>query len=151
MLSTTAVVSPEQMSGNKRLQGKASDIVFKIHKDLMENYQTASDVLKANYPRLIVDIVAILNNGIGTSRKQVSVYRVYDYYLPRKSEPINNVARVDITNIIMDGDVIEHNVNNNDLIQSLVRITGRDSREIEESLARLNKSDIGRIRSLCVN
>jgi hypothetical protein len=151
MLSTTAVVSPEQMSENKRLQGTASDIVFKIYKDLMENYGTASDVLKANYPRIIVDVVAVLNNGIDTSGKQVSVYRTYDYYLSRKSEPINNIARVDVTNIIMDGDVIEHNVNNNDLIQSLVRITGRDSREIEESLARLNKSDIERIRNLCVN
>ena len=151
MLSTTAVASPQKMSGNKRLHGAASDIVFKIYKDLMENYQTASDVLKANYPRIIVDVVAVLNNGIDTSGKQVSVYRVYDYYLSRKSEPISNVARVHITNMIMDGDVIEQNVNNNDLIQSLVRITGRDSREIEESLARLSKSDIGRIKSLCVN
>jgi hypothetical protein len=153
MLSTTAIVSPEHMSGNERLQGTASDIVFKIYKDLIENHETASDILKASYPRIIVDVVAVLNNGIDTSGKQVSVYRVYDYYLSRKSEPVSNIERIDVTNIILDEDkdAIEHNVNNNDLIQSLVRITGRDSREIEESLARLNKSDIGRIRSLCVN
>jgi hypothetical protein len=153
MLSTTAIVSPEQMSGNERLQGTTSDIVFKIYKDLIENYEAASDILKANYPRIIVDVVAVLNNGIDTSGKQVSIYRVYDYYLSRKSEPISNIERVDITNIILDEDkdAIEHDVSSNDLIQSLVRITGRDSKEIKESLARLNKSDIERIRNLCVN
>ena len=45
----------------------------------------------------------------------------------------------------------EHEVSNNDLVQSLVRITGRNGKEIEESLARLNNSDSERIRNLCVN
>ena len=153
MLSTTAIVSTDQMRGNKRLQGTTNNIVFKIYGDLMENYETASDILKANYPRIIVDVIAILNNGVDTSGKQVSVYRVYDYYLSRKTEPISNVAEIDISNIMLDEDkdVIEHDVSNNDLVQSLVRITGRNSKEIKESLERLNKSDIERIRNLCVN
>jgi hypothetical protein len=151
MLSTVAV-SAERMRGNQRLQG-TNDIVFKIYGDLLENYQAASDILKLNYPRIIVDVVAVLNNGIDTSNKQVSVYRIHDYYLSRKSEAISNIAGVSISNTISDEnkDRTEQDISNNDLIRSLVRITGRNSKEIEESLARLNNSDIERIRNLCVN
>jgi hypothetical protein len=142
MLSTAAVISAE-------------GVVFKIYGDLLENYQAASDILKLNYPGIIVDVVAVLNNGIDTSGKQVSVYGVYDYYLSRKSEPVsNNIAGVDISNKITsdeDKNKTERDASNNDLAQSLVRITGRNSKEIEESLARLNNSDIERIRNLCVN
>ena len=157
MLSTAAVVSAEGVRGSKRLpQGTTNDIVFKIYRDLLENYQAASDILKLNYPGIIVDVVAVLNNGIDTSGKQVSVYGVYDYYLSRKSEPVsNNIAGVDISNKIPasdeDKNKTERDASNNDLVQSLVRITGRNSKEIEESLTRLNNSDIERIRNLCVN
>jgi len=155
MLSTAAVISAEGVRGSKRLQGTTNDIVFKIYGDLLENYQAASDILKLNYPGIIVDVVAVLNNGIDTSGKQVSVYGVYDYYLSRKSEPVsNNIAGVDVSNKITSDEgknKIERDASNNDLVQSLVRITGRNSKEIEESLARLNNSDIERIRNLCVN
>lgn len=157
MLSTAAVVSAEGVRGSKRLpQGTTNDIVFKIYGDLLENYQAASDILKLNYPGIIVDVVAVLNNGIDTSGKQVSIYGVYDYYLSRKSEPVsNNIAGVDISNKIPASDEgknkTERDASNNDLVQSLVRITGRNSKEIEESLTRLNNSDIERIRNLCVN
>jgi hypothetical protein len=155
MLSTAAVVSAQGVRGSKRLQGTTNDIVFKIYGDLLENYQAASDILKLNYPGIIVDVVAVLNNGIDTSGKQVSVYGVYDYYLSRKSEPVsNNIAGVDVSSKITSDEgknKIERDASNNDLVQSLVRIAGRNSKEIEESLARLNNSDIERIRNLCVN
>jgi hypothetical protein len=142
------------MRGNERLQGTTNYIIFKIYGDLLENYQAASDTLKVKYPSIIVDVIAVLNNGIDTNGKRVSVYRVYDYYLSRKSEAMGNVvAGVSISNMISDykKDAIEQDISNNDLIQSLVRITGRNSKEIKESMARLNPLDIGRIRSLCVN
>lgn len=155
MLSTAAVVSAEGVRGSKRLQGTTNDIVFKIYGDLLENYQAANDILKLNYPGIIVDVVAVLNNGIDMNGKQVSVYGVYDYYLSRKSEPVSNkIAGVNVSNKITsdeDKNKTERDVSNNDLLQSLVRITGRNSKEIEESLARLNNSDIERIRNLCVN
>jgi hypothetical protein len=157
MLSATAAVSAEGMKENKRLQG-TNDIIFKIYRDLVENYETTNDTLKVNYPRIIVDVVGVLNSGIDMNDKQVSFYQVYDYYLSRKSKPIhnnNNITEVDVSNIIIsDEDKVRTEQvisNKNDLIQTLIRITGRNSKEIEESLARLNKSDIERIRTLCVN
>jgi hypothetical protein len=168
MLSTAAAgISAEGVRGSKSLsQGTTNDIVFKIYGDLLENYQAASDILKLNYPGIIVDVVAVLNNGIDTSGKQVSAYGVYDYYLSRKSEPVSNnnnnniIAGVDVSDKIQASGEEEvknkyktdyDDASNNDLVQSLVRITGRNSKEIEESLTRLNNSDIERIRNLCVN
>jgi hypothetical protein len=155
MLSTAAVISAEGVRGSKRLQGTTNDTVFRIYGDLLENYQAANDILKLNYPGIIVDVVAVLNNGIDMNGKQVSVYGVYDYYLSRKSEPVsNNIVGVDVSNKITsdeDKNKTERDASNNDLVQSLVRITGRNSKEIEESLARLNNSDIERVRNLCVN
>jgi hypothetical protein len=155
LMLAAAAVSAEGIRENKRLQG-TNDMVFKIYRDLMENYQTANDILKVNYPRIIVDVVALLNNGIDMNGKQVSFYGVYDYYLSRKSKPIsNNIAGVDISHIIISGEDkvrTEQDISSKtDLIQTLVRITRRNSKEIEESLARLNKYDIERIRTLCVN
>ena len=152
LMLSAAAVSAEGMRGHKRLQG-TNDIVFKIYRDLMENYETANYILKVNYPRIIVDVVAVLNTGMDMSGKQVSVYRIYDYYLSRKSKPISNVAGVSISNKVSDEDKnrTEHDISKNDLIESLVRITGRNSKKIEELLARLNNSDIERIRNLCLN
>lgn len=155
LILSAAAVPTEGMTGHKKLQG-TNDMVFKIYRDLIENYETTNDILKLNYPRIIVDVVAVLNNGMDMSGKQVSVYGIYDYYLSRKSEPIsNNIVGIDMSDIIIldeAKDRTEHDISSNsDFIQSLVRITGRNSKKIEESLARLNKSDIERIRNLCVN
>lgn len=153
MLSTVAL-SSEGMKKYKSLQGTTNDMVFKIYGDLIENYQTADDILRLNYPRIIVDVIAVLSRGIDTSGKQVSIYRVYDYYLSRKSDPLSNVPEIGIlSNIESDEgkNKTEHGISNNALIQSLTRITGRDGEEIRESLSRVNSSDIERIRNLCIN
>ncbi|HZA48719.1 MAG TPA: hypothetical protein VE521_07330 [Nitrososphaera sp.] len=159
MLSAAAATgsAKKEMGLEKALQ-RTNDIVFKIYGDLIENYETANDILKVNYPRIIVDVVAVLNNGIDMSGKRVSVYQMYDYYLSRKSEPKsnNNIAEVNnISNTIISNEDKEgteqDTSSDNDLIQTLVRITGRNRKKIEELLARLNKSDIERIRNLCVN
>jgi hypothetical protein len=152
MLSAAAVSAEEMRGPHKRPQG-ANDIVFKIYRDLMENYETASYMLKLNYPRIIVDVVAVLNNGMDMSGKQVSFYQIYDYYLSRKSQPISDIAGVNISDIVSGKDKkrTEHDGSKDDLIESLVRITGRNSNKIEELLGSLSNSDIEKIRNLCVN
>jgi hypothetical protein len=52
LMLSTATLSAEEMKEYKRLQGTTNDIVFKIYGDIIENYQTANDILRLNYPRL---------------------------------------------------------------------------------------------------
>jgi len=154
LMLSSAAVSIEEMRGRERPVG-TDDMIFKIYRDIMENYETANDILKLNYPMIIVDAVAVLNNGIDMSGKQVSVYRTYDYYLSRKSDPVSNDA-AEVNSLMTTSDEGKYRVDNeissnNDFIQSLVRITGRNSKQIETLLTRLNRSDVDRIRNLCVN
>jgi hypothetical protein len=157
LMLSTAALSSEEMKEYKSLRGtttSTNDMVFKIYGDLIENYQTADDILRLNYPQIIVDVVAALSRGIDTRGKQVSVYRVYDYYLSRKSDPMSNSTEIGILSSIESDqgkNKTEQGMSNSDLIQSLTRITGRNGEEIRESLSRLNNSDIVRIRNLCTN
>ncbi|MFL6343071.1 MAG: hypothetical protein ACJ72U_16185 [Nitrososphaeraceae archaeon] len=41
-------------------------IIFKIYRDIMENYDNFTDSLKSNYPRIIVDVISVINQGVDT-------------------------------------------------------------------------------------
>ncbi|MFL6365800.1 MAG: hypothetical protein ACJ719_11445 [Nitrososphaeraceae archaeon] len=41
-------------------------IIFKIYGDIMENYDNFTDSLKSNYPRIIVDVISVINQGVDT-------------------------------------------------------------------------------------
>jgi hypothetical protein len=155
MLSTAA--SSQGMKEHKRLSG-TNDIVFKMYRDIMENYETASDSLKVNYPRIIVDVISVLNTGNDTSGIKVSIYGIYQYYLSRKSNSITTaptvikVSNEEVSNIVSKHmDEAEVKLNNSKLIRTLVDITARNRKLIEASLTKLNKLDTERIRNLCTN
>jgi hypothetical protein len=128
---STAALSSEGMKEHKMLQETTNAVIFKIYGDLIENYQIANDILRLNYPQIIVDVVAVLSRGIDMSGKEVSVYRVYNYYLSRKSQPISNFTSLHISNIMSDAgkNSADYDTRNNDLVQTLVRITGRNDRD----------------------
>ena len=46
------------------------DIIFRIYRDIMANYESSDDRLKIVYPKIIVDVVAILAKGVDTSGKK---------------------------------------------------------------------------------
>jgi hypothetical protein len=121
------------------------DIVFKIYRDIMENYQNSNDLLRNNYPKIIVDVVSVLNTGLDTSGKRVAVYGVYDYYLARKSQVhvLSELERIDKAQHPIMGEHV--------LIQTLIQITGRGQEELELLLAKLTESDIRKISDLCTN
>lgn len=121
------------------------DIVFKIYRDIMENYQNSDHLLRNNYPKIIVDVVSVLNTGLDTSGKRVAVYGVYDYYLVRKSQvhDLSELGRIDkVQHPVMGAHV---------LIQTLIQITGRRQEELELLLTKLTESDIRKISNLCTN
>ncbi|HET7149586.1 MAG TPA: hypothetical protein VFI73_13945 [Candidatus Nitrosopolaris sp.] len=41
----------------------SSETILKIHRDIMENYQGTDKSLKADYPKIIVDMVSVVMDG----------------------------------------------------------------------------------------
>jgi hypothetical protein len=121
----------------------SNDIVFKIYRDIMENYQSASSSLKANFPRIIVDMVSVLMKGRDTIGRDVGAHGIERYYETRKSEilPVKKESEKSI--IALEKDY--------DLIESLSQITGRDRSELLESLGKLDSTDVGKLSDLCLN
>ncbi|MFZ0513175.1 MAG: hypothetical protein WAM14_16310 [Candidatus Nitrosopolaris sp.] len=119
------------------------EIVFKIYRDIMENYQSANKSLKANYPKIIVDMVSVLMNGRDTIGRDVSTHSIERYYQTRKSEilPIKKDSNKPIDTLEKDYDLIE----------SLGQITGRERPDLIASLSKLDSEDVGKLTDLCLN
>jgi len=140
---------------------RISDIVFKIYRDIMENYQTSEYSIKINYPRIIVDVFAIIHTGADSSGRRVGVYAINEYYMSRKSKPSESMLAATAVQIrptatiqgeaATPADNLQKNRIQEHLVQTLMQITGRRSKELRESLAELNDSDIKKIGSLCIN
>src|SRR5919109_690646 len=63
-----------------------NNIILKILRDIMENYESFNDNLKSNYPRIIVDVISILHKGIDTRGSKVSPVSIDKYYQTRKQQ-----------------------------------------------------------------
>src|SRR5919204_3959812 len=63
-----------------------NNIILKILRDIMENYENFNDNLKSNYPRIIVDVISILHKGIDTKGFKVSPVSIDKYYQRRKKQ-----------------------------------------------------------------
>ena len=145
----------------KVIEGKkASDnkIVFEIIRDIMENYESFSHSLKSNYPRIIVDIISILHKGIDTKGSKVNPVCIEKYYPLRKRQeatmakeeeetPAKATTTTTTIAAIHKGEVILKE----DFVESLAQITNRGEKELEESFAKLQDSDMKCISELCLN
>ena len=78
------------VSTSMETRTKASDaVIFRIYRDIMTNYESSDNNLKIVYPKIIVDVVAILAKGFDMSGKKVPVYNLEGYYQMRKSDVIS--------------------------------------------------------------
>src|ERR671911_2726996 len=66
------------------------ELVFRIYRDIMATYDSLDDKPKIAYPKIIVDVVAILAWGVDTSGKRIPVHNVEVYYQTRKSDVISS-------------------------------------------------------------
>lgn len=121
------------------------DIVFKIYRDIMENYQCSNQSLKANYPKVIVDTVSVLINGRDTTGKEVSSIGIDRYYQNRKSLAKSEVLTKKPSKSV---DTIEKD---HDLIGGLSQITGRETSSLMGSLRELESVDVEKLRDICLN
>jgi hypothetical protein len=149
LVLATKVIEEERANNN--------NILLKILRDIMENYEYFSDYLKSNYPRIIVDVISILHKGIDTKGSKVNPVCIEKYYQSRKQqqatmakEEEETPAKASTTTTIAaihKGEVILKE----DFVESLAQITNRGEKELEESLAKLQDSDMKCISELCLN
>ena len=131
--------------------GQVNNMILKLMRDIMENYDNFDDTLKSDYPTFIVDIISILHIGIDTKGVKVSSISIDKYYQSRKLQATTVRGTTTSTTVASDlhkdrimlsSDLTEG------LVESLLQITERRRTELEESLARLSSPDLKRISEL---
>jgi hypothetical protein len=138
-------------------------IIFKIYRDIMENYDNFTDSLKSNYLRIIVDVISVINQGMDTKGIKVNIIGLERYYQSRKQQagmskegkeaPSPTTTAPSIMTTAAAAAVHKDKIplSKNDLVESLTQITNRKRQELEQSLARLQDSDLKKINELCRN
>jgi hypothetical protein len=126
----------------------SNDFVFKIYRDIMENYQFADKSLKAHYPKIIVDMVSVLMDGMDTLGREVSAHGIERYYQTRKSESCPTKKDWSEPQQTTTNRNVEKEC---DLIESLINITGRKRSDLTESLSKVESADVEKLTDLCLN
>jgi hypothetical protein len=136
------------------------ELVFRIYRDIMATYDSLDDKSKIAYPKIIVDVVAILAKGVDTSGKRIPVHNVEVYYQTRKSDvisstavspsatPVTTATAASIENI--DKRALNED-EESELVGVLNKITERGKEAIQVSVAKLEKRDVLRLKDLCKN
>src|ERR671910_561051 len=127
------------------LQGRTKtidDMIFRIYRDIMANYESSDEKLKIAYPKMIVDVVAILAKGVDTRGNRIPLHNLEHYYQTRKSDVISN------TSITSEVPVAATATAAN--IKSIERNVKRE-KDIQASVDKLERKDVLRINDLCKN
>src|SRR5919197_6687134 len=64
------------------------NLIFKMYRDILETYQEFSHSLKSDYPRIIVEIISIINQGMDTQGTKVSSNGIENYYQSRRQQGV---------------------------------------------------------------
>jgi hypothetical protein len=142
---------------SKRAGAKAvNDATFHIYMDVMENYQKADANRRLHFPRIIVDVISILDKGVDTRGEAVGVYGIERYYQERKAQaPHEDPAASYVARPMQESRLRPSqqaaSTFGKDLVENLSQITGRSEGELEQSLANLPAADIKKITDLSVN
>jgi hypothetical protein len=151
-------------------------MIFRIYRDIMANYESSDEKLKIAYPKMIVDVVAILAKGVDTRGNRIPLQNLEHYYQTRKSDVISNTsitaasevpvaATATAANIksiernvkrekLIPSDYKESLLNKDEeieLVESLTKITDRSKKDIQASVDKLERKDVLRINDLCKN
>lgn len=156
---------------SKRAGTKAvNDATFYIYMDIMENYQKADDRLRLHFPRIIVDVISILDKGVNTRGEAVGVYGIERYYQDRKltapqEDPAASYAAAAARQPQEIAGRPPHAARHaqyqqqsaapvafsSELVENLSQITGRPRKDLEQSLANLPPADVKKIADLSAN
>jgi hypothetical protein len=118
-------------------------IIFKIYRDIIENYDKFNESLKSNYPGIIVDVISVINRD-----STINPISIEKFYLTRKQEAAKSKLSTTRAAAIHK-EMIP--LSKDELIVSLVHITNRDIMALQKSIERLPFSDLKKISELCRN
>jgi hypothetical protein len=142
------------------------ELIFRIYRDIMAIYEGLDDKLKIAYPKIIVDVVAILAGGADTCGKRTPVHNVEIYYQTRKSDVISSTPAIpseasvttasakSIKSIEREPKIEDEIVDKKiepELVAVLAAITGRSKKDIHASLDKLERRDFLRMVDLYEN
>jgi hypothetical protein len=142
---------------SKRAGTKAvNDATFHIYMDVMENYQKADARLRLHYPRIIVDIISILDRGVDTRGEAVGVYGIARYYQDRKAsapqeDPSASYVAKPVASLRPSASPVAAATFSDDLVDNLSHVTGRSKKDLEQSLSSLPAADIKKVTDLSAN
>jgi|SRR5215208_410607 len=161
------------------LQGRTKtidDMIFRIYRDIMANYESSDEKLKIAYPKMIVDVVAILAKGVDTRGNRIPLQNLEHYYQTRKSDVISNTSITAASEVPVAATATAANIKSiernakrekpipsgykelllskdeeTELVESLTKITDRSKKDIQASVDKLERKDVLRINDLCKN
>jgi hypothetical protein len=151
-LSDFLTLAAKGMGQNKMSSG----IIFKMYRDIIENYDNFSDNLKSNYPRIIVDVVSTIINH----DSRVNPIAIEKYFQLKKQEAAmirkeeEHLERTLTTRTSATAAAIHKEklpLSRNELIERLAQITNRDRMALQKAVERLPYSDLKKIGELCRN
>src|SRR5919202_2312451 len=137
--------------GIEHTNTSSDTIVFKIYRDIIENYDNFSESLKSNYPRIIVDVISTINHD---SRVNPIVIEKYFQLKKQEAGMIRKEVHLEKTSTRTTAAAIHKEklpLSNDELIQRLAQITNRDRVRLQKAVERLPYSDLKKISELCHN
>ena len=124
----------------------SSGIIFKMYRDIIENYDNFSDNLKSNYPGIIVDVISVINRD-----SNINPISIEKFYLSRKQEAAKGKEKTSTMTTAAAIHKEKLPLSTDELIVRLVHITNRDIITLQKSTERLPYSDLKKISELCRN
>jgi hypothetical protein len=148
-LSDFLTLATKGVEQNKKSSGI---IIFKMYRDIIENYGKFSESLKSNYPDIIIDVISIINRGTDNSGHRVNPINIEKYYQSRKQQAVKGKEKTTMTTTAAAAIHKEKiSLLKNELVERLIQITNRDRKELEKSIERLPYSDLKKISELSHN
>ena len=106
--------------------------------------------LKSNYPGIIVDVISAINRD-----SRVNPFIIEKYYQLKKQEAASAKEEKTLTMTTTTTAAAIHKeklpLYEDEVVERIVHITNRDRKEVEESLAKLEYSDLNKISDLSSN
>jgi hypothetical protein len=142
--------------GIEHTNTSSDTIVFKIYRDIIENYDYFSESLKSNYPRIIVDVISTIINH----DSRVNPIAIEKYFQLKKQEAAmirkeeEHLEKTLTTRTSTTAAAIHKEklpLSNDELIARLAQITNRDRIALQKAVERLPYSDLKKISELCRN